>query len=179
MSHTIVNPKWATEIAPTYSGLVAKAWLCEYELPAVMDATDRAAFEATLRQYIIHAPGAHPFWSWYYMAGISLRDIPGAEPAKRHFEGATHELMVMSLDPDKEAPRPNGKFGEHGTLAPLDPPDHVIQTMFVNDEQFGEIVDLFAKAVVNGGLSPDSDWRERWRQSMTYTVDHYRGLHDE
>lgn len=177
--HKIVNPKWATEIEPTYSGPSGKAWKCEYEQPAVMSVEDRISFELTLRQYILYAPSAHPFWSWYFLGGISLRDPPGSEPSKKHFEGATHELLVMSLDPDRPAPRPNGKFGKQGQLAPLSPPDHVIQTMFVNDEQFGEIVDLFAKAVANGLLSPDSDWRERWNQSMTHTVDHYRGLHDE
>lgn len=175
----IVDPEWASEIEPTYSGPGGKAWKCGLTLPETASEEDRAAFEASVGEYIIHAPHAHPFWSWYYLAGITLRDIPGSPPASRQFEGATHELLVLSLDPDKPAPRPNGEFGQQGALHPLSPPDHVIQTMFVNDEQFGEIVDLFAQAVVNGVLSPDCDWRERWRQTMTHTVDHYRGLHDE
>lgn len=179
MTHKIINPDWADEILPTHEGPAGKAWQCEYELPALMDAADKAAAEVTLRQFIMYVPGAHLFWSWYYMAGVSLRNVPGAEEAHLQFEGATHELMVLSLDPERPAPRPNGPFGEQGDLAPLSPPDHVIQTMFVNDEQFSEIVDLFAQAVVGGVLSPDSDWRERWRNTMTNTVDHYRGLHSK
>lgn len=176
----IVNPEWASEIEPTHSGAFGKAWKCEYTQPETLTDQERAAFETSCGEYLIHAPQAHPFWTWYYMAGISLRDdIPGSPPASRQFEGATHELVVLSLDPDHAAPLPNGEFGQHGQLHPLSPPDHVVQTMHVNDEQFGEILDRFAQAVVNGVLSPDSDYRESWRQTMMNTTDHFRGLHDK
>lgn len=174
----IVNPEWATEIEPTYVGLAGRAWLCEYSMPSTASEADLATNESTLRQYLLHVPGAHPFWTWYFMAGITLRDVPGLSPANKQFEGATHELMVLSLDPGYPPPLPNGEYGKQGQLRPLMPPDHVVQTMHVNDEQFGEMTELFVRAVVDGKLSPDSDHREKWRSTMMSTTDHYRGLHD-
>lgn len=167
-----MNPAWADEIEPTHVGPAGRAWKGEWETTP-----DEREGVTDLGTFIMHAPGSHPLWSWYALLGISLRDVPGQPPASKQFAGATHELIVFSLHPDHEPPRPRGKLAESGTLHHLEPPDHVIQVMHVNDEQFAEILDLVAQAVVKGALVPDSDYREAWKTSLARTVDHYRGLH--
>lgn len=173
-ANQIVNPAWVEEIEPTHTGPAARAWKCEWELD---DDESRAREELDCGGWILHAPGSHPFWTWYLLMGTSLRETPTLPPSFRHFPGATHELIVLALHPEHEPPRPTGKFSERGRLVYLMPPDQCHQTMHVTDEQFTEMVGLFAKAVAEGYLVPDQDHRQAWAESMAQTTDHYRGLH--
>src|SRR5689334_7548154 len=79
---------------PQIDGRAGQAWRI-----AIDDAT-RAKWPATCDSWLLHAPGAHPLWQFYLVGLISLRDVPGLEPAKKRHPSMTHELHVVALDPD-------------------------------------------------------------------------------
>jgi hypothetical protein len=85
---------------------------------------------------------------------------------------------VLALDPRELPPHPH-RIGADPVYH-LEPVDFVGQFPALpgGDDQARELVELFAKACVNGVLSPDQDWRRRWQESLDATVDHYvRGVH--
>jgi len=129
-------------------------------------------WEASLANYILHCPWAHPFWSWYAIAGVHLRAIPGVPPPKLHFGGAGYEIDILSLNPDY-VPDISGLEADTGYLRYLTPPDLVHQvTGKLTDEQFQGIVQEVIVTIVEGRASPDVDYREWWRQAIDQTVAH-------
>ena len=54
---------------------------------------------ATIASWFIDAPGQSSAWRNYLLSIAHLRDIPGEPPAKIRAVGATHELLLMAMDP--------------------------------------------------------------------------------
>lgn len=144
---------------------IARAWKFEPD----------ADHPTGLGSYVVNGP-YHPLWRWWYVGLVSLRDAPGVPPAKKHFPEAEYEILCLSLDPTDGPPNLDKlDVGDLSGMPPwLQPPDWVVQFHRVNDEQAVEILDLAAKAIVNG-QSCDSDYRSWWQQAIPTTVKHVLG----
>lgn len=129
---------------------------------------------ATLAAWIISAPHWHPAWSQYLLAVITLADIPGTRPATVYVPGATHELIVAALNPER---------GPHAaataTNASLDllRPVNIAQQFTGTDDRARELAALCARAVTDGILAPETGdapelIRAVWAQSIAQTLNH-------
>jgi len=158
--------------APDFEGLHGRAW----RIAIRPEDRQRPAQAASLAGWHLHCPQAHPFWSWYMVTLIHLREIPGTPPPTLHAPGNSHECIVMSLNPDHPLVEP-GRI-QH-PLHYLEPFDHVLQFGGTTDAQAIQVIELYLRACVNGHLSPDSDWRRAWRDLLPGTIEHVvTGTHD-
>lgn len=107
---------------------------------------------ATLVAWVLTIPGAHPLWSQYILCVITLADLPGVPPATRSDPDHTHELMVMTLDPD------HGPYGPGGGWEfRLLPPGNVAeQWPGTDDDQARRVGEVCARAVCDGLLMPET-----------------------
>lgn len=140
----------------------------------------QATSPATLDGWIITAPIWHPLWSQYMLAVITLAEVPGVRPAHKQRENVTHELMVMTLNPD-HGPYDAAQVGEQGSLHYLTP-GNVAEQFTATDDQARELAELTARAVVDGRLCPETAdaparIRAAWRRSIHQTIDHFRDPH--
>src|SRR4029077_7173447 len=91
-----------------------RAWLLKMQ-PSL------PAHEACLGMWLIHAPQSHLIWPWRLISVIHLRDIPGVTAATKRYAEATHELMVLSIDPEAcPNPDPDAPDNHYPTLRPID-----------------------------------------------------------
>ncbi len=152
---------------------------------------------ATIGTWLLDCPGAHPFWQWYFVAAIHLRAIEGVAPAHITRKGATHEVMVMALQPpalarEKQATRElvetlcdgddydadlvdRAMVQTRGALAlPYMTPFDVVQQVVAKSDQIAaQAVFLCVRACCVGQLSPDSDFRSAWARMLDDTIRHY------
>ncbi|MGW1039347.1 hypothetical protein [Streptomyces sp. NPDC002547] len=135
---------------------------------------------AALDGWIITAPSWHPVWSQYLLDVISLDDTPGLPPARKYFPGATHELMVVVLNPD-HGPYDARTFGAPDGLSFL-APVNIGEQFTGTDEQARRLSFLSAQAVVAGLLCPETGdapdrVRASWRASIHQTLTHNHDPH--
>jgi hypothetical protein len=136
----------------------------------------------TVDMWLITAPVFHPLWSQYHMACVRLDDdVPGFPPPVRQFDGATHEFLIVALNPEfgpfDEASM--AEYGRSGRL-PLLTPINVAHQFTASDDEMREVCSLAARAVVNGYLNPETAdapdrIREDWLASIVKTLAHIRG----
>jgi hypothetical protein len=108
------------------------------------------------------------------MGFISLREIPGVEPASKHYPQAEYEMTIYSVNPE-EMPNPDPDRPPFPHLLPL---DVVEQFHGVTEAQVERLAVWCVRAVVDGVLSPDQDFRSEWRRTIQVTVQHLReGCH--
>lgn len=142
------------------------------------DLPDRPDAAETVCQWLLTAPGYHPLWTQYALIVVRLRDdVPGFPPPHRQFDGATHELLVLALQPDH--PRTPESFAAGEPLRFLQPVNHAHQ-FEATDAEMEDLADLAAQGVVHGVLNPETaDAPERiraaWLMSLTKTLAHGRG----
>lgn len=120
--------------------------------------------------WFLLAPGSHPFWPWKVLTGVHLRGEIDGQPAHIQFPGATHEVLLLALDPDHAPPDVDVNRFAHW----LTPPDLVHQLILPNDDALVELLELCAHAVVEGILVPDSDYRRAWASSLDQSAEHAR-----
>lgn len=152
---------------PTISGVAGRAWKLSVE-------SDKPDHDASIASWLVNVPGAHPFWSHWLVGMCSLRDIPGVPPAKRSYPEAEFEFLIASIDPS-EMPSPMPEVGKAcGGFPLLSPFDVVFQFHGVIDADAGRICELAVRAMCDGRLSPDQDFRSAWEATLTKTVEHFR-----
>jgi hypothetical protein len=137
------------------------------------DDIKRLDHSATLSAWFITAPGQSIFWSNFLLAIYHLRDIEGVASAKKVYEGVTHELILVALNPDRNPQPLDMQTWQHMT-----PINFVIQVELPSDEKAKELLALAAHAVVDGALwaePPLSGQQEPWRTSILRTAAHLRG----
>lgn len=137
----------------------------------------------TVSHWLLTAPPYHPLWSQYMLAGIRLRDdVPWRpEPPHRQFPGATHELLVVALNPD-QGPYTGEKmlsYAHTGDLPYLLPVNHAHQ-FEATDEELEQLAWFAAFGVVHGVLNPETAdaperIRENWLAALVKTLAHIRG----
>lgn len=134
--------------------------------------------------WLIEAPDYHPFWVSYCLSVIRLTDgLPGFDAPHHAFEGTTHEMMVVALNPD-EGPFNKEKiegYYENGGL-PFLTPVNVCEQFVATDEEMRELAYLGARAICLGVMSPEPPFdsashSKNWLVAMTKTLAHIRGEH--
>ena len=138
-------------------GAIGRAWIMPIE-PRTPDQT------ATLATWIVHAPWAHPIWSQYAVTLIHLRDIQGVKPAHKYDPRATHEVQVWALDPEARL-RPGDPPKPRMLLTPQ---NFVGQWNAQDDECAKTHIENVVRAIVNGRLSPDTDFRAAWKRLFPF-----------
>lgn len=125
----------------------------------------------------------HPLWPQFVLSVVNLREVDGMPPAQLRFPGATHELMVVALNPgdplrlhDIETLESGGFRGVGGYLTPID----VVHQFEATDEEMTHLAELCARACTLGVLTPSTDearavLREQWLTSCVRTLAHMRG----
>lgn len=140
----------------------------------------RAALGVSVCTYLITSPGWHPLWSQYALFVVSLRDAPNVAPAVRKFDGATHELIVLVINPEKaltvEDMTGHCRTGDMPFLSPV----NIVEQFKTTDDEILTLAWLAARAVVHGQLNPEvadapTFIRGVWHDSLTKTLAHLRG----
>jgi hypothetical protein len=150
---------------PNLVGRIAQAWQLGLK-PRTPDQT------ATIGAWLVQGP-FHPFWDRWGIIMIHLRDIPDVRPPNKQFKGATHEFIIMSVDPEMpreiniEDPQFSfvNKAGKRQT-AWLSPPDVVCQVKLPSDAEALRILRTAVDRIILNGWSPDSDFRRDWQEQI-------------
>lgn len=147
---------------------------------------DGPEWAETVCSWLLTAPWAHLLWSQYNLVVVRLRDgVPGFPPPKRQFDGATHELIVVALNPEHGDARglftPAALRGfTDGPGLPMLTPANIAEQIEATDAEAAELAELAARAVVNARLCPETDdapdrIRMDWKASLVKTLAHMRG----
>lgn len=146
--------KFASMSTPELRGAYGHAWC--HDLAAIEERErSNMPLELTVASWVVRAPYAHPLWSFYCIACVSLRDVEGASPAHVLLPGATHEVMVYALHP---AVPP--ALDAHPVL--LQPANFHGQFIAPSDAAAAARVRAVVQDVVDGKLNPDSDHVQDW-----------------
>lgn len=155
-------------------GTIASAW----EFKADRTRPDwKTDWDASLGLYFIHGP-FHPLWSWWALALVHLRDLPGMTPANRHYPEAEYEFAIWSLDSPPAGPPfdPDSHRWAKRTLSPADVVKHfhVSESKPVEerDRIARHVLDQAVDAIIFGMASPDSDYRSWWDRAIDNTIEH-------
>lgn len=136
--------------------------------------------DGTVIGWLLHAPQAHMLWTYYAVAVIHLRAIEGVKPPVIRLLGATHEMMIVSLNPEKRLPDLEAVGRGEASFAFLTPIDVVEQFAVRDDAEAAQLGELAIRVCVNGIASPDQDWRSWWKRAIAETASHFRsGRHPE
>lgn len=144
------------------------------ELHPELGRAERIEQQATIACWWLDCPGQSPLWRHYVLAVVHLRPIEGQEhdPVVT-VPHATHELMVVALDPDRN-PDPE----DTDTWGFLRPTNVVEQVQLPDDQAAAQLAHDAAYGVVHGVLwaePPLSGQVEPWRTSLVKTAAHLRG----
>lgn len=158
---------------PTFAGVGGSAWRVQLQELGQRATPDQ---DATVGCFLVQAPGAHAFWDHYIVSVVHLRPIVGVKPPVITRAGATHELMIMALNPEQPLPSPVVAPGwQIHFLTPID----VIEQFRVADDAIADkVLELAVRAIVDGCGSPDQDWRRWWTNAIAETAAHFNeGTH--
>lgn len=161
-----------------------------YGLAVELPIRDSPEFSETVCYWLVTGEKFHPLWTQWLLTVARLREVEGLPPVNYQFEGATHEFLITSLNPeygDKDITLPSGSPGKQWSgpeafmdfavregLPYLTPIDVSIQFEGTDDEM--STMAIYAcKAIVHGQLSPDQDFRREWKTSLVKTLAHIRG----
>ena len=151
---------------PTYTGPAGQAWLIPNE------STD-PSHQASLASWIVNVPGAHPFWAYWMVAVCHLRPLPGVKPALKKYEEAEFEFLIATIDPEL-CPNPTPEYALSEGLRFLTPIDVAEQFHGVTDHDAIRVCEGAIRAILQGAMSPDQDYRSVWRDVIQKTVGHFR-----
>lgn len=145
-------------IAPDLADAGGKAW--RVDLDRARQQTN-ARPDATVACWIIEAPWAHPWWHSYCLYVLHLRPAAGVDNPTMHLAGATHELGLWALNPDRDR-NELLDFRRAVTAHFLSPINFAAQFKADSDEAATEKALAAVKRVTEGTLSPDTDFVRHW-----------------
>jgi hypothetical protein len=148
------------DIEPTLEGDCGEAWLCDIGVGQALMGV-KPEQDATICHWVVEVPWAHPAWHSYSIISQHLRPMDGYDKAiVFHLEDATHELLVFALDPKKDRKRliETGIVERHF----LNPPNFAAQFIELDDDLARERIKSTVQEIVDGKLSPDTDYRQMW-----------------
>ena len=141
---------------------------------------DLPGADTTVCWWLLSGLRWHPLWNQFALVVVHLRPTHGTPPPRLHFPGATHELLVMALNPERGPRTPtdlaaNG-LGPNAWLTPLD----VVHQFEATDTEMQTLAGMLAEACVQGWLTPSTDdarqaLREMWLTVCVKTLAHGRG----
>jgi len=130
---------------------------------------------ATIAAWIMQCPGWSPAWDKFLLCCVHLRQIEGVKPAVFTMQGATHEIMLVALDPTYAAD-PDDIFSDKTRI--LHPINIVQQFIVNNDDQAIELTKNVAMACIQGILPIEPQGirgaREYWESTILTTAQHIR-----
>lgn len=131
---------------------------------------------AGLALWLLEGP-FHPAWNHWAISLIHLREEEGLPTPNIIVPNASHELMMIALDPEQPVPdvdffEANGMWTDGLTF--LQPIDQQLQWADTTDEQAIGIAERCVQAIIDGYASPDEDWRSWWEVAVRGTLEHYR-----
>lgn len=139
----------------------------------------RPEHQAHVVAYLIDAPGWHPVWNQYQLAVVSLKEFDGVPDPILKFPGATHELLVVAINPEYQ--QTVSSMIQHGTdgKLPYLTPVNIAEQFEATDEEMEKLAWLCGRAVVSGQLNPETgDGPERvrmeWLSACVKTLAHIR-----
>jgi|SRR2546429_6517914 len=121
---------------------------------------------ATIGTWFIDAPNQSPAWRHYVLSAVHLRPIDGVKQAVVKEPGATHEFLLLALDPAKH-PDPQ----DPDTWSFLQPFNLVQQLTLHDDAVAARLLDLCATEVAHGRLWAEpalSGQVEPWRSYLKH-----------
>lgn len=148
--------------------------------------------EATVFHWLVSAPPFHPMWSQYIVSAVDLTtQLPKLPPVIIDFKGATHEVLILALDPTEStswtpealrefATEGNPKYGHLPYLTPV----NIHQQVTATDDELLRLAPFLMEAIVKRGLTPETSdapdkVREMWREALEQGLEHMRGEHDD
>lgn len=143
------------------------------EILVELDDTDPPDWGATIANYFLTCPGQSIAWPNYLLSCIHLRPIDGVQPAVVKIPHATHEVMLLALNPAAKPTPTDPRSWQHLTPANL-----MEQVELPDDDAARHLLHDAAQAVVDGILwaePPLSGQVEPWRTSLIRTSAHLRG----
>lgn len=147
-------------------------------LPDVPEAAE------SLCTWLVTAPGYHPLWTQYLMPVVRLRDIEGFPPPERQFPGATHELIVVALNPEHGPYTPENlqryMTGPEAGRLPYLTPVNIVHQIEGSDDEARILAAYAARGITAGVLEPETSngsarIRAEWKSSLVKTLAHIRG----
>jgi hypothetical protein len=155
---------------PDFTGAGAwRAWRCKLE---PVGQRGRPDWDGTLAHFLVQAPGAHAFWSEWWISIMHLRDIPGVRPAVLQFAGAEHEILCVAQDPALKADP-----DDPNTARLLMPIDWSVQFRGCSDRLAIEVGTAVIRAIMSGTVSPD--FASYWAKTIPATAACYAsGTHE-
>jgi hypothetical protein len=160
------------------------------ELPPATNLPLRSPEQAaTLSNWFVHAPAAHPFWPRYLFFCVHLRDIEGqSQPPKLRFPEASHEINLIALNPEIgpwTAENVVEKLLSPRTASAILTPFNLSEQIAgATDEQACELTELLARGIADGHvpIEPDDvrNGRDLQRAIIAKTLEHIKlGSHPE
>ena len=122
--------------------------------------------------WLVNRPGAHPWWEWWTVTVVCLRDVKGLPAATRSYPEAAYEFQILTLNPE-EFPNPDPDMVNDG-FTYLEPPDVIEQFHGITDGQAEQLCSFAIRAIVEGDISPDEDFQEEWRALVREKVNEIR-----
>lgn len=171
---------------PDIQGSSGRAWKW------AVDQAEMALKPHGLDAYLIHQPGVHTIWSWWWVTGCDLYPDDGEWgrlPAVKVKPENTHEFLCFALNPEtgfyKGTEPPDGwdstdpnvlsRVGRHY----MTPPEFVHQDVLRDSEQANEIIRLLIRAMCDGLTYADADYAQKNIHLLAHTCEHFRqGKHD-
>jgi hypothetical protein len=139
---------------PDLNGHRGCAW--RLDVPAIARRKpDAPPAELTVAGWIVYAPYAHPAWHSYMIAGVSLRVHPNWQPPHIRKPGATHEILVVALNPEHPT-----AINDHPRI--LTPLNFVAQLIETDDQAAAARIEATVQDVIDGVLNPDTDYIRHW-----------------
>jgi hypothetical protein len=148
---------------PDLEGSAGRAWLIQPAKPEE---------GASLGSWLVNVPGAHQFWSWWVLAVVHLREEEHLPPPARVYEEAEYEFTILTVDPKEPVLSP--EVAEEEGLAFLMPPDVVEQFHGIIEQDASVVAAISVQEIVKGRISPDQDFRPRWKVLLDETIAAFR-----
>lgn len=142
------------------------------DLPRLHDGGDTVIWtagdveaHAIVRRWIVRAPRMHPAWSYYLATLVHLRYMPGAPPAIRQFDAATHEfaVFVLAAQSDEDVDDERLSIYRGANVAQ--------QFAAASDAEALRRVERCLSLVAEQRLSLDQDFRREWRHLLVECPD--------
>lgn len=152
------------------------------ELAFEMEAGDENIYPghvAQLAAWIIEAPDRHPVWHSYLGTLTTLVELEALGPTHKNFPAATHEIIMLALNPEHPYEAPILGTDEMAPAWPfhyLTPPNVVAHFVCTSDDIAGQVGNVAAVAVADGRLAiePGGAMLSRyWEGSLALAVEHY------
>lgn len=147
--------------SPDTQGHVGTAWLLTPSKPG-----------GTVSMWLVKCPNLHPWWQWWTVSVVHLREVRDLPSAKRRYPEAEYELQIRTVDPEA-LPNPDPDLVDEG-YDYLEPSDVIEQFHNVTDAQAERIATAAIRGILDGAVSPNGD--VRWKSFLRSCVHEQLGV---